>query len=145
MRSLRVAGLVLGTFLMVSLTASAHDRLRGSLGVGAGFGFGRGIGVWGLYDPFYSWGWGYEPYAYYPAYYSDAGQVKLKTNVKDAQVYINGAFAGKASKLKSLWLRPDAYNVEVRAAGYTSYAERVYVVPGRTIHVDAELAPAARP
>ncbi len=76
--------------------------------------------------------------------YSNAGELKLSTNVKDADVYINGAFAGKAAKLKSIWLPPNEYNVEIRAAGYAPYSERIYVLPGKTIRVQADLAAASR-
>ncbi len=37
------------------------------------------------------------------------GEVKLNTNLKDAEVYIDSAYAGKAGDLKSLWIEPGAY------------------------------------
>ena len=80
---------------------------------------GPAFAYYGWYNPYfyarYEW---YGPYEVYPMY-SNTGELKLKTNVKDADVYINNAYAGKAAKLKTMWLRPDAYNLEVRAAGYT--------------------------
>ncbi len=79
-----------------------------------------------------------------PLVYSNAGEVKLKTNVKDADVYINGAFAGKAAKLKTMWLPQAEYNLEVRAAGYGSLASKIYVVPGKTINVQADLTAAPK-
>ncbi len=134
MRNLRIAGLVLSAFLVVTLPASAAIRFRGGIVAGPAF------GEWGWYSPFYGpYGW-YGPYTPYPAYYSDAGRLELKTNVKDADVYINGAYAGKVAKLKSMWLRPDAYNIEIRAAGYAPYAERIYLLAGKTTQVKAELA-----
>jgi hypothetical protein len=134
MRNLKVAGLVLGAFLVMSLPASAAGRFRGGVVVGPAF------GSFGWYNPFFygPYGW-YESYAPYPAYIANAGELRLKTNVKDADVYINGAYAGKAAKLKSLWLRPDAYNIEIRAAGYESHAERIYLLPGKTWQVKADL------
>ncbi len=135
MKSLKVAGLVVGAFLVMTLPASAAVRFRGGIVAGPAF----GPCAW--YSPFYygSYGW----YGPYPAYHANAGELKLKTNVKSADVYINGAYAGKASKLKSMWLRPDAYNLEIRAPGYASYAERLYVVPGKTIRVNVDLVPAS--
>ncbi len=70
-----------------------------------------------------------------------AGEVKLKTNVKDADVFIDGALAGKAAKLKSIRLTPRAYTVEVRAPGYTAYTSQIYVLAGKTIQLQAQLAP----
>jgi hypothetical protein len=95
---------------------------------------------WGWHDPFFYGRLG--PYGFYPPYpavYANTGEVKLSTNVKDAEVFINGAFAGKAAKLKTMWLNPDAYNLEVRAPGYATYTTRIYVVPGKTLQVHAEL------
>jgi hypothetical protein len=139
MRSLKVAGLVLGAFLIMTLPASAAVGFRGGIVLGPAF------GPWGWYSPFFygPYGW-YGSYGLYPAYYSNAGELKLKTNVKDADVYINGAYAGKAAKLKSMWLRPDAYNLEIRAAGYAPYAERIYLMPGKTRQVKAELVAAPK-
>jgi PEGA domain len=57
-------------------------------------------------------------------------------------VYINGAYAGKASELKSIWLQPDAYDLEIRAQGYSSYTERFYLLPGKTRQVKVDLVPA---
>jgi len=125
-------------FLVMALPASAAGRFRGRIVVGPGF------GPWGWYSPFYGpYGWyGYAPY---PAYYSNAGELKLKTNVKDADVYINGAYAGKAAKLKTMWLRPDAYSLEIRAPGYTTYAARIYLTPGKTMQVKADLVAVPQP
>ena len=136
MKSLKIIGFLAAASLLIALPASAHGR------------FGRGIavfpsfGAWGWYDPFYGPYVPYGPYGVYQGVYSGAGELKLKTNVKDADVFINGAYAGKATKLKSMWLRPDTYNLEVRAPGYAPYSERIYVLPGKTMHVDAELSSA---
>ncbi len=136
MKRLKIAALVLGVFLIAALPASAAIRFRGAIAVGPGF------GPWAWYSPYY---YGpYLPYGPYPLAYSNAGEVKLTTNVKDADVFINGALAGKASKLKSIWLPPNGYNLEIRAAGYTTYAERIYVITGKTIHVQADLTAAPR-
>ncbi len=133
MRNLKIAGLAVGILLILALPASAAVRFRGGIGIGPAF------GPWGWYSPFYG---PYLAYGPYPMAYSNAGELKLTTNVKDADVYINGAFAGKAAKLKSIWLPPKEYNVEIRATGYAPYSERIYVLPGRTIRVQADLAAA---
>jgi len=139
MRHLRVAGWVFGAFLIMTLPASAAVRFWGGIVVGPAF------GAWGLYNPFFYGPYGWDgPYEPYPAYYSNAGELKLKTNVKDADVYINGAYAGKAAKLKSIWLRPDAYNIEIRAAGYAPYAERIYLLAGKSWQVKADLVAAPK-
>ena len=88
------------------------------------------------YDPFWGPYWG--PYAYGPAY-PNSGEVKLDTKVKDAQVFINGSFAGTTHQNKSMHLRPGSYNIEIKQEGRTQFAERVYVVAGKTLHLHPEL------
>jgi hypothetical protein len=74
-----------------------------------------------------------------------AGQVKLDTKVKDADVYINGAYAGTVGSLKSMWLRQGAYNLEIRSPGRARYAERIYVVSGKTLRLSPELRVQPKP
>jgi hypothetical protein len=86
---------------------------------------------------------GYGPYSYGPyAASPNAGQVKLQTNVKDAQVFVNGSYAGTAGKLKTMWLRPGNYTIELRAAGRARYAEKIYVIAGKKITLNPDLYPA---
>ena len=116
--------------LMTTQPASASVRFHG------GFFVGPVIRPWGWYGPYYGY---YGPYGFYGPYrpyvYSNVGEVKLDTKVKDAEVFINGAYAGTAGKLKSMWLRPDTYDLEIRAPGRAPYDERIYVVAGKTLHV----------
>ena len=93
------------------------------------------FGSYGFYNP---WFWG--PYGYGGPYlgygYSmpaGMGKVKIETHLKDAEVYIDGAYAGTTSQTKDMWLKSGAHNLEVRAAGHPNYAERVYVLSGKTL------------
>jgi hypothetical protein len=88
----------------------------------------------GFYRPFWGPYWG----SYYYAH-PNAGEVKIDTKVKDAQVFINGAFAGTTKQNKSMYLRPGSYNIEIREAGRTALSERVYVVAGKTLKLHPEL------
>jgi hypothetical protein len=67
--------------------------------------------------------------------YPNSGQVKLDTKVKDAQVFIDGSYAGTTHKNKTMRLRPGTYNIEIREGGQTPFSEKVYVVAGRTLPV----------
>lgn len=120
--------LLVGAALIVTLPASAAVHY-----VGGGFGFGPAFGPWGYGGAPYSYG--ATPLVTHP----DAGQVKLDTKVKGAEVFVNGAYAGTAGDLKSMWLRQGSYNLEVRSPGRARYAERIYVVNGKTLHVRPEL------
>jgi hypothetical protein len=128
--------------MLLPLTAAA----RGRVAVFAGPRFNAGPQIvpyagFGYYDPFYA------PYAYrhYAVFRSpNSGEVKLDTKVKDAQVFINGAYAGTAGKLKNIRLRPGSYNIELRAPGVPAYSERIYVIAGKTVHVNPGFVPDAR-
>ena len=96
---------------------------------------------------YYGYGYGYGPfYRPYGAYYGvpNAGQVKLDTKVKDAQVFVDGAFAGTSGKLKTMWMRPGTYNIELRAPGQAQFAEKIYVTAGKTVHVEPGFAAETR-
>ena len=125
--------------MLLPLTVAA----RGRFGVfaGPGFGYGGGYG--------YGYGYGYGPLygpSGYGSYYGtpNAGQVKLETHVKDAQVFIDGAYAGTSGKLKTMWMRPGTYTIELRAPGQAQFAEKVYVVAGKTVHVEPGFQPEVR-
>jgi hypothetical protein len=122
--------LILSAALMTLAPLSASAAIRGFVVVGRPYYGGFYAPYWGPY-----WGgyWG-------PAYaYPNSGEIKLDTKVKDAQVFINGAYAGTTHENKSMHLRPGNYNLEIREAGTTQYAEKVYVVAGKTLHIHPEL------
>jgi hypothetical protein len=98
---------------------------------------------WGWYGPF----WDSYPYGLYDGYYHApvTGTVKFDTSSKDAQVFINGAYAGTVGKLKTMHLQPGSYEIELRTSGRTQYAEKVYVVAGKTLHLNPDLLVQARP
>lgn len=114
-------------------------------GVVVGAGYTRGFypyywyGGWPYYSPFYDF---YLP-MYYPGYYGYArsyhmGEIKLRVEPRNAQVYVNGAYAGKADRLKTIWLAPGAYNLELKA-DQRSFQKRIYVLTGKTLKIDADL------
>ena len=122
--------LILATALMTLAPMSASAAVRGFVVVGRPYG--------GFYRPFWGPYWGPAYYSgFYP--YSNAGEVKLDTKVKNAEVFINGAFAGTTHQNKSMYLRPGAYNIEVRDGGNTQFHQKVYVVAGKTLHLHPEL------
>jgi hypothetical protein len=88
----------------------------------------------GFYSPFWGAYWGpgyYGPYYAYP----NSGEIKLDTKVKDAQVFINGSYAGTTHDNKTMHLRPGSYHIEIREGGQTPFAEQIYVVAGKTLHL----------
>ena len=129
---------------------SQSSRLRVRLeGVFIGSGYSRYSGYpsfayysgfWGrrpdFFDPFL---WPFAPgFATGFVYQPNMGEVKIQTNNKTASVYLDGAFAGHAGHLRSMWLDPGVYNFEVRD-GNRRYAQRIYVLTGKTLKLTPEL------
>ena len=98
---------------------------------------GPRMAPFGGYGGWYGPAYGPYPHGLYGAT-PNAGQVKLETKVKDAQVFVNGAYAGTTGKLKTMWLRPGTYTVELRSPGRARFAEKIYVVAGKKITLDPE-------
>ena len=67
------------------------------------------------------WGSYWGPSGYY-GYFPNSGEVKLDTKIKDAQVFINGAYAGTTHDNKTMHLRPGSYNIAIRENGQTPFA-----------------------
>jgi hypothetical protein len=133
-----------------------QSRTRVYLGGVSAGGFYRrysGFDYYPYYYPYSSvfWGmlypaWPYpDPILYHPGYYSGfsrsdgMGEVKLQTSEKTAEVFLDGAYAGVAADLKSIWLEPGAYTLEVRGQGSEPFKKRIYVLSGKTVRVNATL------
>lgn len=57
------------------------------------------------------------------------GYVKIKTDRKDASVYVDGGFADRIEKAKKFALRPGTHDIELRDSdGRTLYRERIAVL-----------------
>jgi hypothetical protein len=138
-----------------------HVRL-GTISVGAGYSHFSGP----FFNPFwpyrfypygfYPYSFGYSPFFYDPFFYSPfyapgyfrgfsydegRGQVKLTDAPKTAEVYLDGAYAGTANKLKTMWLDPGAYDLSVSAPGATPFHQRIYVLSGKSLKIAAKLSP----
>lgn len=93
-----------------------------------------------FYSPFYSPFYGfYGPYAGGFAYAPDKGEVKLNANPKDARVFLDGAYAGTAEHLKDMWLDSGAYDLSVSSPGKETFRQRIYVISGKKLKIDARL------
>jgi hypothetical protein len=119
--------LIVAAALAMLAPMSAPASARGFVVVGRPYYYG------GFYSPFWGpyWGPAYGGYYSYP----NSGEVKLDTKAKDAQVFIDGSYAGTTHENKTMHLRPGSYNIEIREGGQTEYAEKVYVVAGKTLHL----------
>jgi hypothetical protein len=89
------------------------------------------------FDPFFPYY--VYPYPYAPYYmYRNYGEVKIETNRKYSDVYIDGGYAVTIKKSKKFALRPGTHDIELRNSdGVTFYQQRVTVMVGETtkLHV----------
>lgn len=84
-------------------------------------------------SPFFYGHYGY-PYRYAPV--ETVGYVKVKTELKDAMVYVDGGYAGRAGDLKKFALAPGTHDIELRDSDRRVLdQERVSVLLGRTTKV----------
>jgi hypothetical protein len=124
--------------------AKSHTRVRlGGILIGAGYARYPGLyPYWGysrwysdpfLFAPIYAPGY-YTGFAYQP----NMGAVKLEGADRNAWVYLDGALAGKAEKLKQMWLDPGSYELELRD-GDRRATQKIYVLSGKTLKVTPEL------
>ena len=84
------------------------------------------------FGPFYPW-YGYYPY---PPYYmaENYGEIKFDTHEKYADVYIDGAFAGRLKDTKKFALKPGNHDIELRNDdGQTLFQQEVAVTVGHTV------------
>jgi hypothetical protein len=124
--------LILATAMIALAPMNASAAVvRGGFVVGPRF-YGGWYGpYWGPY-----WGPGYfAPYDYYP----NLGEVKLDTKVRDAQVFINGAYSGTTHENRTMRLRPGTYNIEIREGSQTPFSQKIFVVAGKTMHLHPAL------
>jgi len=161
-----VIRIVLSMALAAALLSAKDDkpgrRIRlGGVSVGGSYTSGPGWYPWypyygGFYPGFWNRAYLYDPFFYYspyihPGLYSgfgygpNLGEVKLNASDKEASVYLDGAYAGPAHKLKTLWLEPGAYNIELRDTSGQSFERRIYVLTGKTLEVRANLQPPKEP
>ncbi len=101
---------------------------------GAGFDCGFWPYYSGAFSPYYPWG--YFPYFAAPDY---GGEIHLKTSDPTASVYLNSAYAGPVSKLKSFRLQPGVCDLELKTADARVFRQKIYVLTGKTLKIHATL------
>jgi hypothetical protein len=115
-------GLVVAGALLATVPLGASAAVRVFVGppvIGYGFyGPYGGPGYYGLYAP-----------------YSNTGTLKIDSKAKDAEVFVNGSYAGTVKDNKTMHLRQGNYNIEIRHGGETTFSESVYVTAGKTLHI----------
>ena len=101
-------------------------------------GLGLG-GYYGYYDP---WDYG-DPYQPSVGYYDRDGSLKLKVTPRQAEVYVDGYFAGAVDDYDGLFQRlqidPGPHRIEIRLDGYEPLAFDVRIDSGHTVTYKGEM------
>lgn len=90
----------------------------------------------------YGYGWGLNP-PYGGTYAFMTGGVRLKLKPRDADVFVDGYYAGAVDDFdgtfQALRLAPGGHKIEVRKPGFETLAYEVHVQPDRTITMRGEM------
>ena len=112
----------------------------GGLGLGGYYGF---YDPW--WDPFY-YGGGYYGNYYGRGYYSGygyEGHLRLKVKPSDAEVFVDGYYAGIVDEFDNLFqhlnIESGPHRIEIREDGYEPLSFEVRILPGRTVTYKGEL------
>lgn len=116
-----------------------------------------GFGAYSAYSAYGAYGYGaygapyahyapYAPYALYaPGYGADLGGLRLRIRPRDAQVFVDGSYAGLVDDFdgtfQQLRLESGGHKIEIRMPGFEDLEMDVHVQPGRTISLREDLRP----
>jgi len=110
---------------------------------------GRGHFYFDLYYNSYIWHpysvYRYNAYDTYGSYGYPVGELRLKVHPTDAQVFIDGSYAGRVDDFdgvfQSLRLEEGEYQVEIVLPGFEPLAFNVRIVPGEKTTYEGDLIP----
>jgi len=138
--------------------------------VAVGVGVGRYYRPY-YYSPYYPYGygwygyssWGYGPYPGYYGYYGPSyygpgyggyyggydlsSSLRLEVKPREAEVFVDGYYAGIVDKFDGVFQRlnaePGEHEIELYLPGYRSVRQRLYLQPGVTSNVKLNMDPLA--
>jgi hypothetical protein len=104
------------------------------------------------YSPWGPGYYGYGPaYYQYPIYvggrgrYDNSGSVRLQISPRQAEVFVDGYFAGTVDDFDGVFQRlniePGDHEVQVYLAGYRAFTQRFYLQPGKTFNIKHTMEP----
>ena len=99
-----------------------------------------------LASPWYGWGPYPYPYPYYGYGYIDAS-VRLEVTPRDAEVYVDGYYAGTVDDFDGTFQRlrvePGAHDIEIYKDGFRPLRQRAYLSMDNTFRIKQALQPLA--
>ena len=98
------------------------------------------------YDPWYPY-WYPSPYYYGAGYYDNSSSLRLQVTPRQAEVFIDGYFAGVVDDFdgtfQRLQLEPGEHELQLFLPGYRAINQRIYLQPRSTFRVKHALEPLA--
>ena len=153
-----VIAVAFGAMLAASLIQAAPASAQFRIGVGIGYYYGGPF-----YGPRYAFGWypgfyygypfyGAPYYGYYgapfygygypgayPYYYNYGGSLRLQVTPREAEVFVDGYFAGTVDDFDGTFQRldvePGEHDVELYLPGHRSVQRKLYLQPGKTTSI----------
>ncbi|MBI3491315.1 MAG: PEGA domain-containing protein, partial [Acidobacteria bacterium] len=123
--------------LCIGWTARTDAQVRGRV-------FVRPVVIGAFYDPFwydpwYGPQWGPYPYPY-PYRFADVDSaVKIEVKPKEAEVYVDGYYAGIVDDFDGVFQRlrvpPGEHDIELYFDGYRTVHQKVYLTPDNTFKI----------
>ncbi len=108
------------------------------------------------YDPWYPayYGYGYYRAGYYqyPIYgpgrsYDQSGSVRLQVSPREAEVFVDGYYAGTVDEFDGVFQRlniaPGEHEIELYLSGHRSFSQRFYLQPGKSFNIRHTMEPQA--
>jgi hypothetical protein len=139
----------LAAIAVVGSASSSEAQGRGRRGGGA-----RVVVVGGgfyspFYDPFFDPWYGYQypypmrPYGYGYRNYEPEASVRLEVKPKDAEVYVDGYYAGVVDDFDGTFQRlrvePGEHEIELWFDGYKTVRQKVYLPQDKTFRIKYEM------
>jgi hypothetical protein len=91
------------------------------------------------YDPWYGAQWGPYPYPYPYRFANADSAVKLEVKPKEAEVYVDGYYAGIVDDFDGVFQRlrvpPGEHEIEIFLDGYRAVHQKVYLTPDNTFKI----------
>lgn len=124
-----------------------------------GGGYWHGGGYWGGYwGPYWGWGgywwdplwygpyWGYPYYRYWDrGYYDNSAELRLEVKPKEAQVYVDGYYAGIVDDFNGVFqrlhIRPGRHELTLYMPGYRSVRQNLYLSVGQDSKIKFNMVP----
>jgi hypothetical protein len=100
-----------------------------------------------IYDPWYPYYWYPSPYYYGGRYYDDSASLRLQVTPRQAEVFVDGYYAGVVDDFdgtfQRLQLEPGEHELQLFLPGYRPLSQRIYLQPRTTFRVRDAMQPLA--